>query len=47
MLDILLSEMLQSTSREHRMDSRELFEATEWNGTVAVILEKFFLEFVV
>ena len=40
-MDILLSEMLQSSLREHKMHSCELFEATEWNGTVAVSSEIF------
>lgn len=41
-LDILLSEMLQSSLSEHKMDSGELFEVTQWDGTVAVLLGRFF-----
>lgn len=37
LVDILLSEMLRSSLREQKMDSCELFEVTEWDGTVAVM----------
>lgn len=37
LVDILLYEMLQSSVREKKMDSCELFEVTEWGGTMAVV----------
>ena len=36
-MDILLSEMLHNSLREQKMNSCELLEVTEWDGTVAVM----------